>query len=65
MIERIEQQKAELAAIHKDTEDARDQLQKQKTIMLLNEEMQHLKTMNFDKFTSTISNLMSIKKTMT
>ena len=65
LIERIEQQKAELAAIHKATEDARDQLQKQKTIMLLNEEMQHLKTMNFDKFTSTISNLMSIKKTMT
>ena len=42
LIERIEQQKAELAAIHKATEDARDQIQLQKTILLLNEEMQNL-----------------------
>ena len=64
LIQRIEQQKAELARIHEATENARTELQKQKTVMLLNEEMQHLKTMNFDKFTSTIANLMSIKRTM-
>ena len=60
--ERILQQQNELESIQNHTEEAKNQIQKQKAIMQMNEEMQNLKTMNFDKFTSTISNLMKMKK---
>lgn len=64
LMERIEKQRVELEKIKQETEDAKAELQKQKTTMLLNEELQNLKTMNFDRFTSTISNLMDIKSRM-
>ena len=60
--ERIIKQKELLESIQKQTEEAERRIEKQKTIMQMNEEMQSLKTMNFDKFTSTIANLMNIKK---
>ena len=60
--ERIIQQQNELESIQRQTEEAKNQIEKQRAIMQMNEEMQNLKTMNFDKFTSTISNLMKMKK---
>ncbi|OHT10851.1 hypothetical protein TRFO_19745 [Tritrichomonas foetus] len=60
--ERIQQQQELLQSILDQTNEAQKQIEKQKTIMQMNEEMQSLKTMNFDKFTATIANLMNIKK---
>jgi hypothetical protein len=46
------------------TDEAKEQLHRQKMIMRLNEEMQNLRTMNFDRFTSTITSLMDIRNRM-
>lgn len=61
---RVEEQRQLLDDILKKTEEANNELEKQKTIIQMNEEMQNLKTMNFDRFTSTISNLMAIHNKM-
>lgn len=60
--ERLIEQQNHLESIQKQTEEAKAQIDKQKAIMKMNEEMQSLKAMNFDKFTSTISNVMNMKR---
>jgi hypothetical protein len=61
---RLEEQHRVLEEVKGRTRGFVEELQRQKTIMLLNEEMQNLKTMNFDRFTSTIANVMSIRSRM-
>lgn len=62
LIERIEQQKAELQRIENETEEENKKIEKQHTIMQMNEQMSKLKTMDFDRLTSTISDLIKIKQ---
>jgi len=58
---RLDIQKAHLRDIQSISEESKRLLQKQEKIMKLNSEMKTLKTMDFDRFTSTVSNLISIQ----
>jgi chromosome segregation ATPase len=64
LAERTQQQMELLAQIKSATDEAKEQLHRQKMIMRLNDEMQNLRTMNFDRFTSTITSLMDIRSRM-
>lgn len=62
MLERVDEQSKRLAEITKRTEIAEETLRKQMIIMKLNDEMNNLKTMDFNRFTSVVSNLLTIQK---
>jgi DNA repair exonuclease SbcCD ATPase subunit len=62
--ERVQKQIEVLENMRQSAEDARKELEKQKMATKLNEEMQNLRTMNFERFTATIANLMDIKNRM-
>lgn len=62
MEDRIEIQRARLKKIETDTQIANETLRKQEMIMRLNDEMNSLKNMDFNRFSSTITNLLMIKK---
>jgi hypothetical protein len=62
--ERVQKQVDILERIKLDTQEAHETLEKQKMAMRLNEEMQNLKTMNFDRFATTIANVMQLKSRM-
>jgi chromosome segregation ATPase len=64
LVQRTEQQMELLRQIKTATDEAKEQLHRQKMMMRLNEEMQNLRTMNFDRFTSTITNLVDIRNRM-
>ncbi|EAY04887.1 hypothetical protein TVAG_016590 [Trichomonas vaginalis G3] len=61
LIERIENQKKELERIEQETENVNKTIERQKTIMMLNEQLANLKNTDFDRLTSTLSNLINIK----
>ena len=61
LIERIEEQKKELQSIEEATQEEYRKIEKQQTIMQMNEQMTKLKTMDFDRLTSTISDLIQTK----
>lgn len=62
MLERVDEQSKRLAEITKRTQIAEETLKKQMIIMKLNDEMNNLKTMDFNRFTSVVSNLLTIQK---
>jgi chromosome segregation ATPase len=62
--ERVDKQMATLEKIKRDTQEAHETLEKQKMAMRLNEELQNLKTMNFDRFAATVANVMALKNRM-
>jgi hypothetical protein len=64
LTERIHKQIDILEGTKQSAADARNELEQQKMASKLNEEMQNLRTMNFDRFTATISNLMELKNRM-
>ena len=61
LIQRIEEQKQELQKIEQAIDDENKKIEKQQTIMKMNEQMTKLKTMDFDRLTSTISDLIQTK----
>jgi hypothetical protein len=64
LAERVQKQMDVLEGIKRSAEEAQRELEKQRMAMKLNEEMQNLKTMNFERFKSTIANLMELKRRM-
>ena len=62
MLVRIDEQTKRLAEIEKRTAEAEETLKKQLVLMKLNDEMNNLKTMDFNRFTSIISNVLAIEK---
>lgn len=61
LIERIEEQKKELERVQQEKENVEKVIERQKTIMMLNEQLVNLKNTDFDRLTSTLSNLINIK----
>ena len=62
MLVRIDEQSKRLAEIEKRTAAAQETLKKQLVIMKLNDEMNNLKTMDFNRFTSIVSNVLAIQE---
>ena len=62
MLERVDQQSKRLQEIEKRTAIAQETIKKQMIIMKMNDEMNNLKTMDFNRFTSVVSNLLSIQE---
>ena len=61
MLERIDQQTKRLAEIERRIAAAQETLKKQLVIMKLNDEMNNLKTMDFTRFTSIVSNVLAVQ----